>query len=109
MVVKMGRVDQILNFCSLVLGCHRNSRLEHLGEDIEYRAGSVLFVQEKLKLLLVILEAANQVQLLGLVVLLQLHVQLGVVVARGEICIQLDCLDHKLLAQRSDIVSDPVG
>lgn len=109
LVVQMLRVDQILDLATLVIRCHRQRRLEYFDEDVSFSALLILLIHEQLQLLLVVLEAANQVQLLRGVVLLELHRELRLELTRVEIRFNLDCLYDKLFAQRSDVVRHPGG
>ena len=103
----MNVVDKSFNFAAMVLWCHCQTWLECLGNEVNFGAWCILFVHQKVQLLLVVLEPANQVELLISIVTFKHHIELGLVCARIEISIELDRLDNEFLAQLRNILSDP--
>ena len=46
LVVKVRRVNQVFNITALILWTDRQTRLEHLREDVQLRPRAILLVQE---------------------------------------------------------------
>lgn len=108
----MGLANNFFDGLLLFVDVHASSGFESLTKDLivfDLIGGGLLISleKEKLQLLFVVLEAANQVETLLGVELLQHLSKFDVVSGRVESTIQLDRLSHEFLGQLDNVRGEP--